>query len=462
MSFRSPMTTRRSQRGITLVLISLIILILIGMGAFAIDLNHQVLNKARLQNAVDSAALAAAIVADDTDDIALAETAAIDALKSFASSMGNQELAAEVEGMAGEISITFSNTKEKDSFYEAGSSALDSEEDIYVRVAVSDVSLTQFLSRIFRNGKYVSASAVAGPSATIEGTCNVSPIGMCGDPASADLAWGYIPAKDPADPDYDPDAPDYNAKTDRNADTVHVLKPPGHKDGDFGAGNYHLLDFGSGKATVRELFAGYSDTCVAVGDELTTETGVAAGPVTQGLNTRFDGDDPIDTGEEGDDGSPITIEVKPDKYLEESNVTYENYKSEYIEAETNLDSDTAFYYSDYYESLQSCQGEGVEGGRACKPEYYESSGEEGRRVLRVPILDCSTGTKSSGKITDIKVLGIGCFFVTQKVDQSNSIIFGQFLENCTVQNASTGIEPSTDNIGPYKIQLYKDPESGES
>lgn len=450
MSFRGPMTARRTQQGITLVLISLIMLILIGMGAFAIDLNHQVLNKARLQNAVDSAALAAAIVADDTDDLALAEAAAIDALESFASSIGNQELAAEVEGMAGDIDITFSNTKEKDSFYKASSLSLDSEEDIYVRVAVSDVSLTQFLSHIFRDGKYVSASAVAGPSATIEGTCNVSPIGMCGDPASADLAWGYIPSE----------YPNYDAKTDRDADTVYVLKPPSHKDGDLGAGNYHLLDFGSGKATVEELLAGYSDTCVAVGDELTTETGVAAGPVTKGLNTRFDGDDPIDTGEYDDDGTPITIEVKPDKYLEESNVTYENYKSEYVDAETNLDSDTAFYYSDYYNSLQSCEGKG--GDRPCNSEYYEESGEEGRRVLRVPILDCSTGTKDVGKIVGIKVLGIGCFFVTQRVEQSNSIIFGQFLDNCTVQNASTGIEPSTDNIGPYKIQLYKDPESGES
>ncbi|MFW8631300.1 pilus assembly protein TadG-related protein [Vibrio natriegens] len=454
MSFRSSMTTRRSQQGITLVLFSLIILILIGMGAFAIDLNHQVLNKARLQNAVDSAALAAAVVADDTDDFGLAEKAAIDALKSFvADSSGNEELAAEVEGIAGEISITFSNTKEKDSFYEAGDAALDSEEDIYVRVAVSGLSLTQFLSRIFRDGKYVSASAVAGPSATIEGTCNVSPVGMCATNDSSDLAWGYIPSN------ADPNAPDYDAKTDRNADTVHVLKPPGHTEGGIGAGNYHLLDFGSGASTVRELFAGYSKTCVAVGDDVTTQPGKEAGPVTKGLNTRFDGDDPIEIKE----GNEVveTIPIKPDKYLEESNVTYENYKTEYEDAETNLESDTAFYYADYYESLQSCVGEGMEGGRACKPEYYDSSGEEGRRVLRVPILDCSSTTKDGGAM-DIKVLGIGCFFVTQRVEQSNSIIFGQFLDNCTVQNASTGIEPSTDNIGPYKIQLYKDPESGES
>lgn len=449
----APIAMKRSQQGITLVLISLIMLILIGMGALAMDLNHQVLNKARLQNAVDSAALASAVVADETSNVVLAKAAANEALLSFVTASGNNELADD-EVVKGNISITFSNTREVGSFVIADDFELDTtdgDEDIYVRVAVSDVSLTQYLSSVIGIGKNVSASAVAGRSAPIVGTCNVSPVGMCGEPDSADLAWGYIPS----------DNPNYDAKHDRNADTVYNLKPPGHKDGDLGAGNYHLLDFGSGGSTVKELFAGYSDTCVAVGDDVTTEPGVKVGPVIKGLNTRFDGGDEIDTGETDDDGTPITIEIKPDKYVEESDVTYENYKSEYEDAETNLESDTAFYYSDYYESLQSCKGEGVEGGRACKPEYYESSGEEGRRVLRVPILDCSTATKTGGKM-DIKVLGIGCFFVTQRVDTDKAIIFGQFLENCTVENAYTGIEPSTDNIGPYKIQLYKDPYAGAS
>jgi Flp pilus assembly protein TadG len=431
---------KRSQQGITLVLISLIILILIGMGAFAIDLNHQVLNKARLQNAVDSAALASAVVADDVEDpdmaVDLAETAAIDALKSFAESIGNQELAAE-EGMAGDISVTFSNTKEKGSFFPADEFTPDSDGDIYVRVAVSDVSLTQFLSRIFGVGKRVSASAVAGPSAPITRTCNISPIGMCGTTDSADLAWGYIPA----------DNPNYDAKTDKDADTVHLLKPPSHKDSGIGAGNYQLLDFGQGKDTVNELLAGKSDACITVGQKVWTETGVAAGPVTDGLNTRFEGDDKIE-------------EIKPDKYLEQSDVSYENYETEYENEENGVGSGKAFYYADYYASLKTCLGE--EGyGRACDPQYYDPSGEEERRVLRVPIVNCDTITKNGGKM-DIEVLGIGCFFVTQEVVQSDSIIFGQFLENCTVQNASTGIDPGTEKIGPYKIQLYKDPESGES
>lgn len=420
--------TRRTQQGITLVLISLIMLILIGMGAFAMDLNHQVLNKARLQNAVDSAALASAVVAESTTDVDLAKAAAIDALNSFASASGNTELVYTSEN----ISVTFSNDKQN--FVESGSFSLGSDSDIYVRVAVSDVSLTQYLSGIFGVGKNVSASAVAGPSAPITATCNISPIGMCGNDTSTDLAWGYIPSSNP----------NYDAKTDKLADTIHVLKPSSHQDGGIGAGNYHLLDFGDGKNTVRDLLAGVSDTCLSVGDIVDTETGKGTGPVAQGLNTRFDttSSNTTDTGEE----------IKPDKYLEESNVTYENYKSEYANNTEN-----AFYYADYYSSLKSC-----ESGGTCDQQYYEASGQIDRRVLRVPIVDCDSTPKTGGKM-DLKVFGIGCFFITQQVENkgNESEIYGQFLEDCTVKNASTGIDPS-DTIGPYKIQLYKDPLSGES
>ncbi|MGP8307464.1 Tad domain-containing protein [Vibrio sp. YIC-376] len=442
MRFGKSIATKRSQQGITLVLISLIMLILIGMGAFAMDLNHKVLNKARLQNAVDSAALASAMVADDVEEIdlaaSLAEAAAINTLNSFASSSGNHELATEAAGMAGTISITFSNTKEKGTFVTADKFVPDSDGDgdydIYVRVAVSNINLTQYLSYIFGGDKDVSASAVAGPSAAIAGTCNISPIGMCADPDTTKSAWGYIPS----------DNPDYNSKEDRDSDTIYVLKPSNHDESGIGAGNYRLLDFGEGKNTVRDLLAGDTEECIKVGDSVDTETGKATGPVAQGLNTRFDkAGGTTDSGED----------IKPDKYLEESNVTYDNYKTEY-----ENDTSNAFYYKDYLDALYFCENDG-----ACDDQYYVEDGLKDRRVLSVPIVDCDELPKEDGKMS-LTVKGIGCFFITQQVKQkgNESEIFGQFLEDCTVKNASTGIDPSTSNVGPHKIQLYKDPHSGES
>ncbi|MGR5544564.1 pilus assembly protein TadG-related protein [Vibrio sp. PNB22_2_2] len=432
MRYGKSIATKHSQRGITLVLISLIMLILIGMGAFAIDLNHQVLNKTRLQNAVDSAALASAVVADDTGNALLAKSAAVAALTSFAAASGNQELVYGEENIAITFSVNMQQFFNAEKFEEILEKASDS--DIYIRVAVSDVSLTQYLSYIFGVGKDVSASAVAGPSAPITTTCNVAPIGMCGDSdpfnGGPDKAWGYLPNS------Y------YDSKTDKDPSSIHVLKPPSHKDGGIGAGNFHLLDFGSGKNTVRDLLAGATKQCLSVGDKVSTEPGVGTGPVEKGLNTRLE-----TTNETTAEGETI----KPDKYLEESNVTYENYQEIYA----GVDHVDAFYYADYHSSLASCKA----GKPDCNGDYYKESGLEGRRILRVPIIECSDPPKDGGAMDDMKVLGLGCFFITQKTD--GKVIFGQFLEVCSVKNASTGISPN-DSIGPYKIQLYKDPLSEAS
>lgn len=442
----TPIAMKRSQQGITLVLISLIMLILIGMGALAMDLNHQVLNKARLQNAVDSAALASAVVADETSDVVLAEAAANEALLSFVTASGNDELS-DNEVVKGNISITFSNTKQVGSFVIADDFELDitdGDDDIYVRVVVSDVSLTQYLSSVFGIGKNVSASAVAGRSAPIVGTCNVSPIAMCGDMNMTDeegdaTVWGYIPNSN------------YNAKTDRLGSTVHIVKPADNKSGELGPGNFQLLDLGlNGADGIRDAFAGDTNICIAKGEVVDTQTGKATGPVAQGVNTRFDQfNGPTEEDEV----------VKSDLYTRESDVNADNYESIYDDSpeNTELQDDKAFYYADYHSELMNCSEGGT--GDNCT-QYYHSNGSEGRRVLRVPIIDCSTATEGKSQV---EVIGLGCFFLTQKVKQqgNDSEVFGQFLEDCYVENAFTDIEPDNSE-GLYKIQLYKDPEGGAS
>ena len=59
------MRTRRQQRGIVAVVVTLAILSLLVMAGLAIDTGHLVLNKSRLQTTVDAAALfGAAVLAD--------------------------------------------------------------------------------------------------------------------------------------------------------------------------------------------------------------------------------------------------------------------------------------------------------------------------------------------------------------------------------------------------------------
>ena len=55
-----------------------------------------------------------------------------------------------------------------------------------------------------------------------------------------------------------------------------------------GPGNFQLIQLGgSGAAVVRENMAGSFNTCLAGGTTIQTQTGNEAGPVAQGLNTRF-------------------------------------------------------------------------------------------------------------------------------------------------------------------------------
>ncbi|HHX8434545.1 TPA: pilus assembly protein TadG-related protein [Vibrio diabolicus] len=410
----------RSQKGITLVLISMVLLILLGIAAFGIDLNHQILNKTRLQNSVDAAALAAAVVADETSSVDDAEAAAKSYLTGFSANSGNSELVFTDSN----TSVTFSTDMQTFVSSGAFSPPTSGEYDIYVRVAVSDMDLGRFLSAVFGIDKQVSASAVAGRSAGINYTCNISPIAMCADTSSPETTWGYVPQ------------PGYNPSVDRVSSTLYQLKPADHQSGGIGPGNFHLLDLGvSGKNAIRDAFAGATNNCITVGGTIDTETGKGTGPVAQGINTRF-GQFNGPTQEGG--------AVKSDKYTEEP--------SPLLDSETYQNSN--FYYADYVSALANCSS-----GGTCNNAYYDEDGSSGRRILRIPIINCDETT--GGKQT-VQVLGLGCFFLLQEVKQkgNESEIFGQFLEDCVINNGSTGTEPS--DKGLYKIQLYKDPFSGAS
>ncbi|ELV8768899.1 hypothetical protein QNE60_000164 [Vibrio harveyi] len=415
--------TRRTQKGITLVLISMVLLILLGVAAFGIDLNHQVLNKTRLQNAVDAAALAGAVAADENGDVVAAAAVATATLNNISASDGNSELTFDNSN----TSVTFS--LDRATFVDAASfTAPTGAYDVYVRVAVTDIGLTQFLSGLFGINKNISASALAGRSAGFVQSCNLTPIAMCGEPTgSAEDAWGYKPAN------YDP-----NVDTDPSL--VHELKVGDQNNTDMGPGNFQLLDFGqgggnSGAALVRDALSGAYNGCAAIGDTVTTKPGNSAGPVAQGLNVRLN-----------DFSGPIKNDgtVLPDKYVREPDVL----------AQTDETYAGNLYYANYLQELSACQS----GGASCDSSSYTgNSGLNGRRILRIPIVNCE---ESTGK-TDFDVLGFGCFFLLQRVSNSGqSSVFGQFLYDCLINNGSTGVDPT--DKGFYRIQLYKDPFSGAS
>jgi hypothetical protein len=76
----------------------------------------------------------------------------------------------------------------------------------------------------------------------------------------------------------------------------------------------------------------------------------------------------------------------------------------------------------------------------------------------MPVADCS-GDENGQSTLDVE--GFACFFMLQPVlGGPEKEIFGQFVTDC-VSGGTPGPDPG-DAEGPYVIQLYKDPDSGDS
>ena len=170
------------QGGIVMVMVTIALVALIAMAGLAMDTGDLMLNKARLQNAVDAAALSGAKTLDDTHNITDAEADARSTLSNNVQGAGSEYLGTAMDA-GGTVTVQFSNTLIP---FVPGSTP-----EKYVRVRVTGVPLTTFLLQVVGfNDKRVSASAVSGPSAgaaTGPGAppvCNIAPMMVCGDPSN--------------------------------------------------------------------------------------------------------------------------------------------------------------------------------------------------------------------------------------------------------------------------------------
>ncbi|RAI71747.1 pilus assembly protein [Pseudomonas fluorescens] len=424
-------STPRRQEGSVSVLMVLSLAAMAMMAALALDGGHMLLNKTRLQNAVDAAALSGAKtlsqVAGGVNSASTTRTAALNTLTQNANATGNNELATAVGGNAGAFAVVELASSVYGPFSYPGPANAK-----YVRVSVPSYNLTGFFWNVAQvvgagglGAKAVAAIATAGPSPT--SPCDLAPLMVCGNPAqynpAAGLFWGF------------------------QFGDLQVLKSAAGNSSPIGPGNFQLLDFGSGGSTVREDLAGGGNVCRNVGDNVTTEPGNKVGPASQGLNTRF-----------GIYHGPVSAsDYPPDLVTTSSNpaITYDDsvtpaqmkYKGKTVTSSNgNLTAggEAIFDYNDWRTSTAGC----VAGsGSGC-----ESNGVFERRMLKIVVGNC-TG-KNNGA-TSIPVLGFGCYFVVQPMDGGggDAQIFGQFVKECEGDNVA-GPTPSADS-GPQIIQLYK-------
>jgi Flp pilus assembly protein TadG len=280
---------------------------------------------------------------------------------------------------------------------------------LYVRVRVASYQQEMWFAQVLPGTgteKIVGATAVAGPSPVLGVICDIAPIMVCGDPAADDdcddgSCYGYT---------YDPDST-----------TETILKSGAGEHGEVGPGNYQLVNLADSKGgnDIRYNLAGSFEQCFNTDNDINTATGNNVGPVAQGLNTRF-----------GMYNGPFSPEDR------------DIYKPDLV---SDLHSTDGYYFSDYL-------------GAYASSSFDNPDGEAERRVVSVPIGDCSGTTNGTGTVP---LLGLGCFFLTRPAEQNGEQrIYGQFVEGC----GAHGI-PGPDPVsgpGPHIIVLYKDPDNVDS
>jgi hypothetical protein len=295
----------------------------------------------------------------------------------------------------------------------------------YVRVRAQNFTMPAWLTVVLGvDEKEVAASAVAGPSPTINQACNLMPMMVCGDPAVGPPYWGYAPGQ-----------PD-------------VLKSS-TSEFEVGPGNFQLIRLGEGQggAVVREGMAGNYDACLATDELIETEPGNTVGPVVQGLNTRF--------GSYLGPMKGMQSTYPPDVVTQQPipPLSYDSDTDEIAQGGTVVtdSSDLDFSFTDYQARVGA--------GSFDYPPAPAGIGSFQRREVAIAIGDCSTATNGQGQVP---LLGFGCFFLLQEASQkgNESHVYGEFIEDCRT-GGMPGPAPTT-IPGPYIIQLYRDYGSNDS
>jgi hypothetical protein len=256
---------------------------------------------------------------------------------------------------------------------------------------------------------------------------------VCGDPAGGPT-WGYTL-----------NAPQV-LKTAASNGTSYV-----------GPGNFQLIQLGGpGGADLRQNMAGSYSACIAGGNSVETQPGNQVGPVAQGLNTRFgEYQGPVNSTTYPpdviiDSQSPALRAVE--RVARDPSQGYDVYQGSTRIDASNI-ADRLYDYDEYTEDLED------ENNYDYDPVTEGGIGAFERRVLAVPVGDCSGTTSGQGSVP---VLGFACFFLLQPAEHQgvNAYVYGQFVEDCSV-TGTPGPNPTAGN-GPDIIQLYDDPTSNDS
>jgi Flp pilus assembly protein TadG len=443
------LTPLRKEKGVVLVLVALSLVLLVGMAGLSLDLSHAYLNKTRLQNAVDAAALAGANVLNErlgsisgtptSAQVSAAKSEATSEIENIFSSANNSNTQLNV-AISAKPTIEFSNT-----FFDPATSTLP----LYVRVTSPNVSYQSWFIQVLMPGqtsKNIATSAVAGVSPSTNCVDNLVPIMLCavGNKASN---WGYTFGE--------------RIKLDSKFDTS----------GTTIKGNFMFLDTGcpnNSASCLEEQLAGAGKSpTLCLGNTPTkvgTNPGAMTGPTADGLNTRFG----IYSGD---------LKNSQADYPGDSNQTCYSLATNDITSHDN--------YLSGAPGIDDPNSKG-KSSQFCDTNKAGGTPGNGRRELVVPIVDCDGthgGVTPGNGNTEVSVLDIGCLFldvpaddaslkeycVSPSDDVANGVtncadnkqdISARLIEKCSVSGFSSNTRPTTFKL--KTVQLYKNPGSNDS
>ncbi|OYD25199.1 TadE/TadG family type IV pilus assembly protein [Oceanimonas baumannii] len=436
--------TQRKQKGAVLILVTVALFVLLGFTALALDGGYLLLNKSRLQDAVDAAALSGAKTMS-SDDASIsthanAEAAALDTLQLILSKDGYGFINVDTTALAAAVVVEFSDDPVP--FQPTNNPGAE-----YIRVRMESVPVTQFLSQIATNIWQVRVSALAGPLAPENSNkvCDVIPLLMC---ALSDADnFGYTAA--------DVDNLDDDSK---NKGDVIVIKSPAPGSSEMGPGNFKAIRIGDSKGAddFRDGLAG--GHCIEIGETPefevdSTEPGNIHGPTKQGLNSRFgiykgkikepNAPPPGVSGDYYSDGILSSLPI-----VDFSKTPLDDGESIKLSPGDLLDNDgnqTLQMYKDY---VKKDLGYG----------YKAASGYsiDNRRLVKVPVANCS----DAGGNAPVETVGVACMFLNQEADGKGNDMYiaAEFVSKCPSGGSGSGGTGGEN----FRLVLFDDSDSGDS
>lgn len=337
--------TRRGERGSVLAISAFGMLAFLLATGLCVDISHFYVVKTELQNAADAAALAGASALNSDDG-------GIEKAVDFAIQEMNK-----AEFNKNKITITRSDVSFarnlNGAYVSEASAKADAANIRFVKVSIPAVPVsTTFAAPVLGSSRNLSAEAVAGMSVPLNKFCDWIPLSAIDDNNVL-----FVPGN-----------------------TYTIRSAPGNK---VSPGNYQILAVdGPGGKDDRLGLAGGVRNCVGAGSYVDTKPGVTAGPVRQGLNTRF-----------GDYGGGLDkADYPPDENVKE-NITYRDYLNQQQRLDDGLNGDPGFF--------QAPAGGG---------------GVRNRRVVLIPIIKQSEF--GNGR-DSVRIDRFAAFFLQTKVAGGN-------------------------------------------